>query len=104
MHGVAEEIKFWDEQFGFVLMGGASETHSELYMTNDGAASFTRVKISESIMPDTIENPDEYIYISMPEQEGNILKLELRQEKYDNVGLPFESADTGQTWEYAGEE
>ncbi|MBQ9990608.1 MAG: exo-alpha-sialidase [Lachnospiraceae bacterium] len=102
LFGVAEGIEFYDEQLGFVLMGGASETHSELYMTTDGGNSFTRVQPPTNKIVGEVTNASGYIYISMPVKEGNVFKLELRREKYDSSRIYYESSDNGKTWVCVG--
>lgn len=102
LFGVADSIWFLDKENGFVLMGGASETHSELYRTADGGLSFSRVNLPTELV--NVEIPDlaEYDYVTMPYMEGNVLKTSLSLEKYDCCNLYFESEDLGETWYYTG--
>ena len=102
LFGVADSIQFLDEQVGFVLMSGASESHSRLYRTTDGGNSFALVELpTESI---DIEIPDlaEHDYITMPYKENDVLKVSLRLERYDCGSIYFESNDNGETWNYTG--
>lgn len=100
--GVAEGIQFFDESFGFLLMGGASESHAELYVTRDGGVSLEEVKLPKEKITDDIADLDEYDYTTMPVKEGETLKAELRLEKYDCGRALFESYDDGITWNYVG--
>lgn len=100
--GVAEGIQFFDESFGFLLMGGASESHAELYVTRDGGATIEEVKLPKEQITDDIADLDEYDYTTMPVKEGKTLKTELRLEKYDCQRALFESYDDGETWNYVG--
>ena len=102
LFGVADSIWFFDEKHGFVLMGGASETHSELYYTEDGGFSFSRIKLPTELVEVTIPDLAEYDYITMPYLEENIMKVSLRLEKYDCCSIYFESKDLGKTWYYTG--
>ena len=102
LFGVADSIQFLDEQVGFVLMSGASESHSRLYRTTDGGNSFALVELpTESI---DIEIPDlaEHDYITMPYKENDVLKVSLRLERYNWGSIYFESNDNGETWNYTG--
>ena len=101
LFGVADSIQFLDEQVGFVLMSGASESHSRLYRTTDRGNSFALVELpTESI---DIEIPDlaEHDYITMPYKENDVLKVSLRLERYDCGSIYFESNDNGEPWDYA---
>lgn len=100
--GVAEEIHFFDEAFGFLLLGGASESHAELYVTRDGGKTLQEVKLPKEQVTDNIPNLEEYDYTTMPVKEGETLKTELRLEKQDCSRLLFESYDNGETWNYTG--
>lgn len=102
LFGVADSIWFFDEKHGFVLMGGASETHSELYYTEDGGFTFSRIKLLTELVEVTIPDLEEYDYITMPYLEENVFKVSLRLEKYDCCSIYFESKDLGKTWSYSG--
>ena len=73
LFGVADSIWFLDEETGFVLMGGASETHAELYRTVDGGLSFSRVNLPTELVEVEIPDLTEYDYVTMPYMEGNVL-------------------------------
>ena len=102
LFGVTDSIWFLDEENGFVLMGGASETHSELYRTADGGLSFSRVNLPKEFVEVEIPDLAEYDYVTMPYMEENILKTSLSLEKYDCCRVYFESKDLGETWYYTG--
>ena len=102
LFGVADSIQFLDEQTGFVLMSGASESHSELYRTTDGGNTFTLVKLPTELIDIEIPDLADHDYITMPLQENDVLKVSLRLEKYDCGSIYFESNDNGNTWYYAG--
>lgn len=102
LFGVADSIWFLNEENGFVLMGGASETHSELYHTMNGGLSFSRVNLPTELVEVEIPDLAEYDYVTMPYMEGNVLKTSLSLEKYDCCRIYFESEDLGETWYYTG--
>ena len=102
LFGVADSIWFLDEETGFVLMGGASETHSELYRTVDGGLSFFRVNLPTELVEVEIPDLTEYDYVTMPYMEGNVLKTSLSLEKYDCCRIYFASEDLGEAWYYTG--
>ena len=102
LFGVADSIWFLDEENGFVLMGGASETHSELYHTVDGGLSFSKVNLPTELVDVEIPDIAEYDYVTMPYMEENVLKTSLSLEKYDCCHVYFESEDLGETWYYTG--
>lgn len=102
LFGVADSIWFLDEENGFVLMSGASETHSELYRTADGGLSFFRVNLPTELVDVEIPDLVEYDYVTMPHMKENVLKTSLSLEKYDCCRVYFESKDLGETWYYTG--
>lgn len=102
LSGVADSIQFLDEQIGFVLMSGASESHSRLYRTTDGGNSFSMVELPIELIDVEIPDLAEHDYITMPYVENSVLKVSLRLEKYDCGSIYFESKDNGKTWYYAG--
>lgn len=100
--GVAADIKFFDEQFGFLLLSGASESHAELYVTRDGGLTVAEIRLPKESVTDNVPDLEQYQYTTMPVREDNVLKAELRRERYDNSRLLFESEDEGVTWKYSG--
>ena len=102
LSGVADSIQFLDEQIGFVLMSGASESHSRLYRTTNGGNSFSMVDLPKELIDIEIPDLAEHDYITMPYVENSVLKVSLRLEKYDCGSIYFESRDNGETWYYTG--
>lgn len=102
LYGVADSIQFLDEQDGFVLMSGASESYSRLYRTTDGAISFSMIELPTEQIEVEIPDLAEYDYMTMPYKEGNVLKVSLSLEKYDCGKLYFESSNNGESWYYTG--
>ena len=83
-------------------MGGASESHAELYRTKDGGVTFKEIKLPKEQVTEAVESLEEYDFATMPVREGNVLKTTLRLEKYDCPSILFESEDEGETWNYVG--
>ena len=54
--GVTEGLIFFDENFGFAGLTGASQSSSSLYMTRDGGETFTQVQLLKSSFPDPGRN------------------------------------------------
>ena len=102
LFGVADSIQFLDEQIGFVLMSGASESHSRLYRTTDDGNSFSMIELPTELIDIEIQDLADHDYITMPLLENNVLKVSLRLEKYDCGSIYFESNDNGETWYYTG--
>lgn len=106
--GVTEGLIFFDENFGFAGLTGASQSASQLYVTRDGGITFSQVQLP---MDTVIELPShakeynftvaDYDYVGMPEKEGNKFTIQVLSEAGENEGIVFESND-GETWVYAG--
>ena len=43
--GVTEGLEFFDKNFGFAGLTGASQSHSSLYVTRDGGTTFTELQL-----------------------------------------------------------
>lgn len=107
--GTAEGLVFFDENFGFAGLAGASQSHSKLYVTRDGGVTFASLQFP---MERVIELPElaaecgftveDYDYFSMPEKENGILTVKVVTDAVESEGLFFQSKDDGETWEYVG--
>ncbi len=107
--GVAEGIRFFDENFGIIGLTGASQTRSDLYLTRDGGKSFRKLEFP---VDDTWEIPDrgkeygytpeDYLYFCIPEKTGDVLTVKAVTQAGETEGLVFQSQDRGETWSYAG--
>lgn len=107
--GVAEGLQFFDENFGAAGLTGASRSHSSIYLTRDGGASFEEAELPFSQvteLPKTAEEygltMEDYDYLSMPKQEGEKLLIRVTSEEAETDGFMFQSEDQGVTWEYQG--
>lgn len=107
--GATEGLLFFDEKFGVIGLTGASQSHSRLFITNDGGMTFRQLKLP---MEQVTELPplakecnftvDDYNYMEMPEKNGNKLTIKVLTEAGETEGLLFWSEDNGVTWKYAG--
>ena len=103
--GVTEGLEFFDKNFGFAGLTGASS----LYVTRDGGTTFTELQLPLETVTElpplakelnfTIEN---YKYCEMPKKKEDILTIKLLTGAGEIQGIRFESKDNGETWAYAG--
>lgn len=103
--GAAEGIEFFSEDFGFIGIQGASGQHSQIYVTRDGGANFSEIKLPMDQVRDVPEQGkaygltiEDYDYISMPEYEGESLVVSLTPNAEESAGIKFYSEDAGQIW------
>ncbi len=107
--GVAEGLIFFDEYFGVAGLASATQTYSRLYMTKDGGATFTEIRLP---MESVTELPDQagsypytledYVYLHMPVKTGDRLTIRVTAGLEDDAGIRFQSDDGGVTWKYTG--
>lgn len=108
--GAAEGILFFDENFGFVGLAGASQSHSTLYVTRDGGATFAAIQLpmdSVTELPPLAKQLNftaaDYAYDEMPSKaEDGTLTIRAMTEAGEQEAILFESKDNGATWAYAG--
>lgn len=107
--GVAEGIQFFDENFGFAALSGASQSYSHMYITKDGGSTFTEVVLPMSEVTKLPEHAEayghaleDYTYLCMPEKDGNVLTISVMSGAGEEEGLRFRSEDEGVTWTYDG--
>lgn len=107
--GAAEGLIFYDGNFGVAGLSGASQTHSTLYITRDGALTFTAVQLpmdTVTELPKTAQEYgltlEDYAYCEMPEKEGDTFTIRVLSAAGESDAILFESKDNGETWTYAG--
>lgn len=109
--GVAEGLVFYDEDFGYAGLAGASQSYSQLYVTHDGGLSFEKVtlpmdtvtelpKLGQSLGFTTAD----YDYYEMPELLGDTLFILAITDKVEKDGILFKSEDRGATWTFCPKE
>lgn len=103
--GLAEGLIFYDANFGYAGLAGASQSYSQLYVTRDGGLTFAKVILPLDTVTDIPElgqslgfTSADYDYYEMPEQDGNDLFIHAITEKGEKSGLLFKSEDQGVTW------
>ena len=107
--GVAEGLQFYDENFGFAALTGASQSSSRMYMTKDGGSTFTEILLPMDTVTELPENAqklgyslENYAYLCMPEKNGEVWTIDVLAEAAGSEGLRFRSEDRGATWVYEG--
>lgn len=107
--GVAEGIQFFDENFGFAALSGASQSYSRMYMTKDGGSTFTGIILPMSEVTQLPEHAEDYghvledyAYLCMPEKDGNDFTISVMSGAGEEEGIRFRSEDEGITWTYDG--
>ncbi len=107
--GVTEGLIFFDENFGFAGLTGASQSSSSLYMTGDGGETFTQVQLPMDSVSQIPESGTEYgftvsdyDYIGMPQEQDGTLTVLVTTGAGEQDGILFQSSDRGATWSYAG--
>ena len=89
----SSQIKFIDENTGFLTMPATSGESCELYMTSDSGKTFSKLDIIQS---------DIYDYYNLPVEENGKLYLEISQgsdgDYNGNDSQNYISEDNGVTW------
>lgn len=106
--GVVEGLVFFDENFGFAGLMGASQSYSQLYVTRDGGVTFEKLQLPMDVVTELPELAEEcgftiedYDYLNMPEK-SSALTITVTSEAAEKDGIIFQSMDDGVTWEYKG--
>lgn len=68
------EIKFFDENLGFLTMPKVSGENSDIYITRDGGKTFSKLEVSDNSL-----QTDIYDYYNLPTKEDGIYYLEIGQ-------------------------
>lgn len=107
--GAAQGLIFYDENFGFAGLSGASQTHSALYITKDGGQTFTGVQLpidTVTELPKTAKEYgltlEDYAYCEMPKKDGDTFTIRVLSAAGETDAILFESKDNCETWVYAG--
>ena len=107
--GVTEGLIFFDENFGFAGLTGASQSSSSLYMIRDGGETFTQVQLPMDSVSQIPEGGtkygltvNDYDYIGMPEEQDGALTVLVTTGAGEQDGILFQSSDQGATWAYEG--
>lgn len=105
--GVAEGLVFFDENFGFAGLAGASQSHSQLYVTRDGGKTFEGIQLPMDTVTRLPEHAaeygltlEDYDYCCMPKEEDGVLTIKVMSDAGESEGILFRSQDDGMTWEF----
>ena len=104
-----EGLQFFDENVGFAGLSGASQSHSQIFMTTDGGSTFTEIILPMDQAAELPEHAEEYghtledyAYLCMPVKDGDAFTIDVLTAAGENEGIRFRSEDGGVTWKYDG--
>lgn len=107
--GASEGLLFLDEKHGFAGLSGASESHSQVYVTKDGGTVFEELRLPMDTVTELPEHAaeygfslEDYDYMYLPEEDGDALTILVVTQAGETEGILFRSEDQGETWTYAG--
>lgn len=107
--GVTEGLVFFDENFGFAGLTGASQSYSQMYVTRNGGVTFEKIQLPMDMIEELPELASEsgftiedYDYLNMPEMSDSVLTIMITTDVTESEGIIFQSKDDGVTWEYGG--
>lgn len=107
--GVAEGLLFFNENFGFAGLTGASQSDSQMYVTRDAGLTFEKIQLPMDMIKELPEQASEsgftiedYDYLNMPEKKDSVLTIMVTTDATESNGIIFQSKDDGVTWEYSG--
>ena len=107
--GVTEGLVFFDEQYGFAGLTGASQSYSRLYVTRDGGVTFSEIQMPTDTVTELPELAAElgfaakdYAYLCMPKLDGIQLSVVALTGAGETEGILYQSEDQGENWVYAG--
>lgn len=99
-HGIGEEpetvfckgseIKFIDETVGFLTMPSITGEYSELYRTEDGGITFSKLEIAEDKI---------YDFYTLPYKNDNALSITIYQGTDGDKFITYYSEDIGKSWQ-----
>ena len=103
--GVAQGLKFYDDNFAFASISRADESRSSVYITRDGGVTFEKIVLPMDQVTKLPENAEEYEYtiedydyMFMPEMEENGWSILVTTARLYKDGITFFSEDDGVTW------
>lgn len=99
--GVASGIEFFDDQYGYIGIAGASGSYSTIFVTRDGGISFQKIDLPLSSMANFPHGTsiEDYKYLSMPVLTQGKLSILVKTEAAESDGFTFVSLDQGVTWQ-----
>ena len=106
--GAAAGITFLDERLGFLCLAHSGGARGELYRTEDGGTTFTKISFPEVKVPLNGSEPyNPFDLPGMPTKEGENLNISVGQgsdgDYNGGIKALYRSKDQGKTWEYVKE-
>lgn len=106
--GVTSGIKFFDEEYGFAILGNTNQTAATLFRTDDGGQTFEPIRFPSIEVP--LNDEDMYNPFQFPEtpyEENGSLYVLVGQGPHGDYNLGakalYRSEDNGMTWEFVEE-
>lgn len=89
------EIKFINETVGFLTMPSITGEDSDLYRTEDGGTTFTKLEIAEDKI---------YDFYTLPDENNNVLSITISQGTDEDLllgdkSVSYYSEDIGKSWQ-----
>lgn len=101
--GVAQGIQFLSDQYGYLSIGGASGSWSQIFVTRDGGVTSAQLQLPWDQVTGASKSADQYPYLSMPEENGDGLEIRASADSSgQGENLVFVSADQGESWQFTG--
>lgn len=104
--GVAEGVRFFDENYGYIGLSHGDGDWSNLWVTYDGGVTFTQIVLPmekvEKLPQDAIDYDltlEDFDYQFLPEGDKDSARVLVVTSQYENSGITFVSEDRGQTWQ-----
>ena len=72
---VGEGIQFFNEQFGFIGLSGASQTHSSIYVTKDGGKTLKEIELPMDTVTEYPPHMQKNIEPDITVEEGDVISL-----------------------------
>lgn len=106
--GTAGGIVFLDDRLGFLCLAHSGGARGELYRTEDGGTTFTKISFPEVKVPLNGAEPyNPFDLPGMPTKEGENLNILVGQgsdgDYNGGIKALYKSKDQGKTWEYVKE-
>lgn len=107
--GTAGGIVFLDDRLGFLCLVHSGGARGELYRTEDGGTTFTKISFPEVKVPLNGAEPyNPFDLPGMPTKEGENLNILVGQgsdgDYNGGIKALYKSKDQGKTWEYVKED
>ncbi|WP_297632956.1 hypothetical protein [uncultured Clostridium sp.] len=107
MLGVANGVKFINEQIGFIGLSKNGGTNAYLYRTDDGGKTFKQVNYPTHKIVQDGKEVSEFDFPNMPYEKDGVLEMIVGQgsdgDYLDGGTGLYESKNQGQTWSYVKE-